>query len=258
MKPPDETVYLLPTVSATVGSVNSPVAGDTGADVADGRRSRWTAHRAARRDELIDAAIRTIVRYGADVGMDRIAADAATSKPVIYRYFADKTDLYKAVTERVVGTILATLRAVTAQSAPPRERIEQSVDAYLTLLEQAPELYRFVVRHPSLPAPPGAPEANFADVIAELLAEQLAGPLRDAGLDPAYAHPWGEAIVGFISAASLWWLDHPDQLSRRQLADYLAALLWGGAAGVHQYAGSTVDARPAPGIFPPLAEQEDM
>jgi AcrR family transcriptional regulator len=210
------------------------VGDDTGADVADGRRSRWTAHRAARRDELIDAAIRTIVRYGADVGMDRIAADAATSKPVIYRYFADKTDLYKAVTERVVSTILATLRAVTAQAAPPRERIEQSVDAYLTLLEQAPELYRFVVGHPSLPASAGAPAASFADVIAELLAEQLAGPLRDAGLDPAYAHPWGEAIVGFINAASLWWLEHPGVMSRAELADYLAILLWGGAAGISE------------------------
>jgi hypothetical protein len=71
------------------------------------------------------------------------------------------------------------------------------------------------------------------------LADQLADSLRAGGLDPAYAHPWGEAIVGFISAASLWWLEHPGAMSRPELADYLTALLWGGAAGVHLFAGRT-------------------
>jgi AcrR family transcriptional regulator len=237
--------------------VNNPVVGDT---VEDGRRSRWAAHRAARRDELIDAAVRAIVRHGADVGMDQIAADAATSKPVIYRYFADKTDLYRAVTDRVVGTILSTLRTTTEAGTPAdgtgaRDLIRHSVDAYLALLEQAPELYRFVVQHPFLPPEPDPADATartFSDVIAGMLAEQLAGPLRAGGLDPSYAHPWGEAIVGFISAASLWWLDHPAAMSRTQLSDYLAALLWGGAAGVHQFAGQDVDARPADGVFPLL------
>jgi AcrR family transcriptional regulator len=139
---------------------------------------------------------------------------------------------------------------VTAGSPSARDLIHASVDAYLALLEQAPELYRFVVHHPSLPADDGAPPATFSAVIADMLAEQLAASLETGGLDPAYAHPWGDAIVGFISAASLWWLDHPDAMSRTQLADYLAALLWGGAAGVHLYAGQPADPRPGAGVFP--------
>ncbi|MCU1657870.1 MAG: regulatory protein TetR, partial [Pseudonocardiales bacterium] len=80
----------------------------------DGRSSRWTAHRAARREELIDAAVLAIGRHGASVGMDQIASVANTSKPVIYRYFADKNDLYRAVSLRAVGEVLATLVRVTA------------------------------------------------------------------------------------------------------------------------------------------------
>jgi AcrR family transcriptional regulator len=178
---------------------------------------------------LLDAAVRSIARHGADVGMGQIAADAGTSKPVIYRYFADKTELHRAVTERVVGTILATLRAVTEQGLPPRELIAESVAAYLALLEEAPELCRFVVRHPELPATDGA-SVTFSEVIAGLLAVQLAVQLRAAGRDPGGARPWAEAIVGFVSAASLWWLDHSEAMTREQLADYLADLLWGGAA----------------------------
>ncbi len=235
--------------------MNKPVGPDPIA-LLDGRRTRWAAHRISRRTELIDAAIHSIARHGADVGMDRIAADAHTSKPVIYRYFADKTDLYRAVTQRVVGTILTTVRSATAGGPAPRELIHAGVDGYLALLEHSPALYRFVVAHPYLEADDGAEPATFSEVIADLLAEQLGAAMRSAGLDPAYAHPWGEAIVGFISAASLWWLDHPGAMDRAQLADYLSALLWGGAAGIHQYAGEPVDARPVPGVFPPLPTEE--
>jgi len=164
--------------------------------------------------------------------MDRIASDARTSKPVVYRYFADKTDLHRAVTQRVVGTIIGTLEQVTAHELDPGELIHASVAAYLELLEHAPELYRFVVSHPHMEAEPGMRPVTFSDVIAAMLGDQLAAALRARGLDPARAHPWGEAIVGFISAASLWWLDHPDAMTRDELADYLAALLWGGAAGM--------------------------
>ena len=181
------------------------------------------------------------------VGMDQLAADARTSKPVIYRYFADKTDLHRAVTQHVVGTILAALRSVTDSAPAAQELIRDSVAAYLALLEHSPQLYRFVVTHPHL-----EDGTTFSEVIADMLAGQLAGSMRAGGLDPSYAHPWGEAIVGFISAASLWWLDHPSAMSREQLADYLSTLLWGGAAGVQLYAGHPADPSPAPGVFPRL------
>lgn len=121
-----------PKVSATLSSVKRPVSDVTDSEQsappaeprpADGRSSRWSAHRAARREELIDAAITAVTRHGAGVGMDQIAGVARTSKPVIYRYFTDKTDLYRAVSQRVVGDVLSTLVAVAASDPPPRELI---------------------------------------------------------------------------------------------------------------------------------------
>jgi AcrR family transcriptional regulator len=211
----------------------------------DGRRSRWTAHRANRREELIEAAIKAIIRSGPDVGMDEIAAVARTSKPVIYRYFADKPELYRAVTEQIIANIVRSLEAVIADDPPPRELIHACVDAYLTLLEHNPELYRFVVTHPDVDE-----TRDFAALVAEMLGRQLARHLSLGNLDTALAHPWAEAIVGFINAASVWWLDHREVMDRRQLADYLSALLWGGAAGVYQAVGQPADPRPDPGVFP--------
>lgn len=222
----------------------------------DGRAARWTGHRAARREELIDAAITAVNELGSDVGMDQIAAAANTSKPVIYRYFTDKDDLYRAVGARVVRQIVDTLLAV-GDDPDPQALLRASIDAYLQLLGDYPQLFRFVTQHRVFnearvgPKPqPGAGSGAVADVLTAALGEQL----RSIGLDPGAAQPWGEAAVGFIRAASLWWLDHPDAMTRVQLTDYLAALLWGGGAGVYQSAGLRVEGRPADGVFPPLAQ----
>ncbi len=221
--------------------------GDSAGTRPDGRSARWAGHRAERREELIDAAIRAIAEHGAAVGMDQIAASAHTSKPVIYRYFADKTDLRRAVSRRAVGEVLRSLVEVTATDPPPRELLHAGVAAYLTLLEANPELYRFVAQNPLV----DDDATDFSTAVAEVLTQQLAMHLAGCDLDPAFASPWGEGMVGFINAASLWWLDHPDVMTRPQLTDYLSALLWGGVAGVLQAAGQVTDAAPAPGVFPP-------
>ena len=67
----------------------------------DGRDTRWAQHRLARRVELVEATLKAIRRHGAGVGMDEIAAEAGTSKTVIYRHFGDKAGLYLAVVEAV-------------------------------------------------------------------------------------------------------------------------------------------------------------
>jgi AcrR family transcriptional regulator len=261
-------VFTGTTVSATLSCVKKPVSRVTGAIEAlakpirhparghdhqprvDGRASRWTEHRIARREELIDAAVAAVREFGSDVGMDQIAAAARTSKPVIYRYFTDKSELYRAVGERVIGQVVTALRNVPP-SSDPQALMRASIDAYLQLLEENPKLFHFVTQHRFISADRDA-AVEFSGPVADVLTAALGEQLRAIGLDPAGARPWGAAVVGFIRAASLWWLDNPGEMTREQLREYLAALLWGGGAGVFQLAGREVDARPRPGVFRPL------
>jgi len=225
-------------------------AGEAAADApVDGRSARWTEHRASRREDLIDAALRAVAEFGVDVGMDQIAQVARTSKPVIYRYFADKRELHVAMGERILANIVAALAAVGGEE-DPRTLMRASIDAYLGLLAEHPELFRFVTQNRTLNE---AGPAEFDSPVAAALTAALGETLRRAGLDPVGAQPWGEAVVGFIRAASLWWIEHPQAMTRAQLTDYLAALLWGGGAGVVALGGGVVDPRPAPGVFTPLA-----
>ena len=82
-----------------------------GAGRVDGRASRWEEHRRQRRVELVDHTVRAIRQHGAGVGLDDIAAQAGTSKTVIYRHFEDRTGLYRAVAQRVEGQIVGRVRS---------------------------------------------------------------------------------------------------------------------------------------------------
>jgi Tetracyclin repressor-like, C-terminal domain len=155
----------------------------------------------------------------------------------------------------VIASVVESLRSVPPDS-DPRGLLHSSIDAYLQLLEDNPKLFRFVTQNRLLtePRPGESTPVEFSHPVADVLTHALGEQLRAIGFDPAGARPWGEAAVGFIRAASLWWLDNPGTMTRRQLTEYLAALLWGGGAGIFELAGREVDARPAPGVFKPLAD----
>src|SRR4029453_17432350 len=105
-------------------------------------------HRRARREQLVDATLAAVARCGAGVGMDDIAAEAGTSKTVVYRHFADRTELYVAVCTRVAGHLTGKLREAVTSSTDPRRMLAAAADTYLAFLEADPELYRFVVHRP--------------------------------------------------------------------------------------------------------------
>jgi AcrR family transcriptional regulator len=203
----------------------------------DGRRDRWRAHREARREELIAAVIAAVATHGPAVGMDDIAAASGLAKPVFYRYFTDKADLFLAVGRSVAESVVAETTVAIDRETSPHAMLAAGIDAYLASIEANPALYRFVVAHRAL-APPGAAArataggdllGDYASVVGLHAARVIGGFLRAAGRDAGAAETWGFAIVGSVRAAADRWLDQPT-LSRSALAGYLTDLLWPGLA----------------------------
>ena len=196
-------------------------AGGRPAPDTDGRRLRWQAHREARRKALIDAAIRAVRRHGASAGMDQIAAEAGTSKPVVYRYFTDKADLYLAVGQRVAQGLVDRITAAIDGQPDGRSMVAAGVDAYLRVIEEEPELYRFVVHHTLLDRPvENDPVADYSSLLGSYISRRLGDLMREVGLDSGAAEPWGFGLVGLVRSAGEWWLER-QSMSRQALADYL-------------------------------------
>jgi AcrR family transcriptional regulator len=219
--------FPIPLVRGTVGVVNA---------VRDRRASRWDDHRRARRAALVDAAIAAIREHGAGVGMDEVAARAGTSKTVVYRHFADRTELYVAVCARVAEVLLGQIRRAIEGAPSPHAQAVAGIEAYLALVESDREVYRFVVHRPLVPALPddtrADPVADLVTVIGDQAAAVIAAQLRRSGGDAAAAVPWGHGVVGMVRAAADNWLARPGGMSRAELARHVTDLAWAGLSGV--------------------------
>ncbi|GAB4082207.1 TetR/AcrR family transcriptional regulator [Modestobacter muralis] len=197
----------------------------------DRRSTRWDEHRRIRREQLVQATLTAVGKHGAGVGMDEIAAEAGTSKTVVYRHFADRNELYVAVCTRVAEQLTRKLREAVGSSDHPREMVAAAVDTYLHFLEADPEVYRFVVSH-QLPTDGDDPLTSLSDLVGDQLGEMVAAALRRAGQDTAAAVPWGHSVIGGVRAAADWWLRADRPMPRTQLAASLTDLAWAGLGGV--------------------------
>jgi AcrR family transcriptional regulator len=218
----------------------------------DARRERWRGHREARRAQLVDAAMRAIRARGPGVGMGDVAAEAGVSKPVLYRMFTDKADLYLAVGQRVAADYLARLAPALAEleRTESRQRVAAVVDVYLAAIEDDPQLYRFVVQQHGLDRRPDRDlVGDYGAAVGNALARIIGDRARAHGLDAGPAEPWGHGLVGMVQATADWWITHGQPISRAALTDYLAQLIWDGLAGTLSAAGVPAG-RPAQAATP--------
>jgi AcrR family transcriptional regulator len=208
----------------------------------DGRRTRWVAHRRQRRQELILAALDAFARHGPEVDMDQVAAVAGVSKPVLYRYFADKAELWLAAGEYVAQLVVEEVSPAVAQVREERALIAATVDAYLGAIETRPELYRFLMHHSGLSGGHNL-VAKASGRVAVELSRVIGDRLRAMGLDSGPAEPWAYGLVGFVTAVGDWWLERGRPMTRAALTDYVATLMWQGFDGVRASADLPPDLR---------------
>ncbi|MGY1845223.1 TetR family transcriptional regulator [Modestobacter sp. SYSU DS0875] len=220
----------------------------------DRRDSRWDAHRRARREQLVEATLVAVGRHGPGVGMDEIAAEAGTSKTVVYRHFADRSELHVAVCARVAEQLTRKLREAIGGSEHPRQMVSAAVETYLAFIEADPAVYRFVVGSALVDQPVAAdPISSLSDLIGDEVGALVAAALGRAGQDTAAAAPWGHGVIGLVRAAADWWLRAEQPMPRTQLAAHLTDLAWTGLRGVVTPTPST----PGPSTTPPARPMEE-
>ena len=228
-------VSAVSTAAATAAAVVNETRSARGA--IDGRKKRWDEHKRARREEFVEGALMAIRREGPGVGMDAIAAQLEVSKTVLYRHFADKSDLVGAILTKIAQSVL--LPPLLAELAEQREDFDQAralINAYVGSIAAEPELYSYVFAHNQ----GGHGESVVATterVVAEALSAVVGDQLRSMGMDSGGAHPWSYGVVGMVQLATHWWVDNRT-MSAEALVDYLTMLVWGGLEGVLAAQGS--------------------
>lgn len=126
----------------------------------DGRDERWAAHREERRAQILDAAIAVIEQTpeGEEIHVRQIAQQAGLGRAVVYRHFADKADLDRAVQRRILQMLVDTLTPEFELSGSIQEIITRIVHAYVAWADAHPGLHRI-----------GAAESQDSDRLSDVM-----------------------------------------------------------------------------------------
>lgn len=179
-----------------------------------------------RRQAFLEAAMVAIRRDGAKVSMEAIARQGGVTKPIVYRLFGDRDGLLRALGENLAAQVLHEVtRALEEAGNNPKEMLRTAIAAYVALIDEDPEVYRFVTEQSR--TAPGTTITGLSADVARAIAVVLGEQLRARNVDSGAAEPWAFGIVGMVHLAGDWWV-RTRTLPREQLVTYLVDLLWDG------------------------------
>jgi AcrR family transcriptional regulator len=131
--------------------------------------------------------------------MDEIARAAGVTKPMLYRYFGSKEDLYAAYLRMTGHELIDRVRAPETRNQSPQARLRAGLRAFLTYVEE--HRAGWTVLHGESTTPT---DAHIAREVAGLRARIIAMLTTLFG-DEAVAH----AFAGAAESLATWWLNQP-------------------------------------------------
>ena len=177
-----------------------------------------------RREQLLDAAIRVIVRDGYDgVSVESIAREAGVTRPVVYGAFDGLGPLLGALLDRQQARALEQLAtAFPADAADPAEAMLAAVRTMAERVRSDPLTWR-----PILAAPHATPDVvrRRIDADRELVRGHLQGLLEGAapaGLDSELA---SHALVATLEYFGRVLVEDPDRFDVERLVAFAAGIL---------------------------------
>jgi AcrR family transcriptional regulator len=213
----------------------------------DARSERWREHRKKVRGEIVEAAFRAIDRLGPELSVREIAEEAGTAKPKIYRHFHDKSDLFQAIGERLRDMLWAAIfPSIDLKTDSAREVIQRSVEEYVTLVDQHPNVLRvFIQARSGATSESTVQTLNEGREITLAMADMFDNELREMELDHAALELAAHAAFGSAASATEWWLgpdpDSPRRMPREQFVAQLTTIMMGVIVGTAEALGIAMD-----------------
>jgi AcrR family transcriptional regulator len=156
--------------------------------------------------------------------MEDVAAAAGITKLIVYRHFATKEELYRAVLQRVSDRLAEEFMAVLARTTGPAGPGGQpqspgiGVRTLLNVAREDPEAFILLWRHASR-------EKAFAAYASEQR-ERVLGvartAMKDRIADPMIREWAARAVTDFVVEAVLDWLVTGDESRDEELVDLLS------------------------------------
>jgi AcrR family transcriptional regulator len=181
-----------------------------------------------RRELIVEAAGRLFGERGyAGTRLDDVAAAAGVTKPILYRHFDSKRDLYVALLRRHRDDLPSFVTEMPADGSV-RGWLRAILERWLEYVEAHSYAWKMLFQDTG-----GGPEvqafrrdvhARARDVLADLIRS-----VGDARIPPREAEPLAELMSMGMASLVLWWMENPGT-SREALVDAMARA-WAGLLG---------------------------
>lgn len=175
----------------------------------DGRSARWEAHNAAQRLRIVTSAIALYDEGRAGASLQEIGRRAGVARSVVYRQFADRRDLERAVQQHILDDLSAQL-VPTLGPRPGdtvRTALRRAASTYVGWAAGHPRLHQLA----DVDVDADGPLQHALDHVAGVIAGLLVAWFTDAGAqvsaaDRAATDPLAHGLVGAAFATVRRWV----------------------------------------------------
>jgi len=183
-----------------------------------------------RRAQLLVAALEvfTVAGYHS-AAMDEIADRANVSKPVLYQHFPSKLDLYLAVLDMHIDSLVFAIQKAIASNRENSSRVAATVDAYFGFIDSEGEAFRLLFESDMSLEPQVRERLNR--MTYDCAAAVSAVISIDTGLGKEESMMLAVGIIGTVQTAARHWLDRDGKIDRKRATELVMNLIWRGISG---------------------------
>jgi AcrR family transcriptional regulator len=183
-----------------------------------------------RRAQLLVAALEVFTAAGYhSAAMDEIADRANVSKPVLYQHFPSKLDLYLAVLDLHIDSLVFAIQKAIASNRENSSRVAATVEAYFGFIDNEGEAFRLLFESDMNLEPQVRERLNR--MTYDCAAAVSAVISIDTGLGKEESMMLAVGIIGTVQTTARHWLDRDGKIDRKRATELVMNLIWRGISG---------------------------
>ena len=183
-----------------------------------------------RRAQLLVAALEVFTAAGYhSAAMDEIADRANVSKPVLYQHFPSKLELYLAVLDLHIDSLVFAIQKAIASNRENSSRVAATVEAYFGFIDSGGEAFRLLFESDMNLEPQVRERLNR--MTYDCAAAVSAVISIDTGLGKEESMMLAVGIIGTVQTTARHWLDRDGKIDRQRATELVMNLIWRGISG---------------------------
>lgn len=183
-----------------------------------------------RRSQLLNAALEVFTQAGYhSAPMDEIADRAGVSKPVLYQHFPSKLELYLAVLDLHIDSLLFEIQKAVSSTHDNSERVHAATTAYFDFINREGEAFRLLFESDMTVEPKVRERLNR--MTYDCAAAFSAIISVETGLSKELSMMLATGLIGNVQSAARHWLERDQKVTRDEAVSIITSQIWRGISG---------------------------